>query len=133
MAAHVRPGAKQTLTLTLPGSSHDGYAVSSGFISAGNDLEQANVTVAEAEKHCSAVQECVGFTFEKTALEAQTACGAISGTQKILYKSSTSGSTTSTWCKVLKPPSPVGVFFENVQPLAGAFELGTGMHTYLPE
>ena len=64
-------------SLTLPGGGNDGYAVSNGFIAAGNDLDQANVTVAEAEKHCSAVQECVGFTFEKTAPEARTACGAI--------------------------------------------------------
>ena len=107
----------------LPGSSKDGYVVSNGFIAAGNDLEQANVTVADAEKHCSAVEECVGFTFEKTVPEAKTACSAITGTQKILYKSSMSGSTTSTWCKVLKPSSPVGVFFENVQPLAGGLVL----------
>ena len=33
-----------------------------------------------------------------------------------------SGSSTPAWCKVLKPASPVGIFFENVQPLQGKFE-----------
>jgi hypothetical protein len=35
---HVKPGTAQKLTLTLPGSSKDGYVVSNGFIAAGNDL-----------------------------------------------------------------------------------------------
>ena len=32
-----------------------------------------------------------------------------------------SGTGANTWCKVLKPASPVGVFVENVQPLTGSF------------
>lgn len=97
--------------------------VSNGFISAGDDIGTANVTIAEAEKHCTSVDACVGFTFEKTTPESKTECNAISGTQKILYKSSMSGSASPAWCKIIKPPSPVGVFFENVQPLVGSFEL----------
>lgn len=121
----VKPGTKQTLKLTLPGSSKGGYAVENGFINAGNDLGTANVTIAEAEEHCSAQDTCVGFTFQKTSEEGTTACTAITGTQKILYKSAMSGTTTPSWCKVLKPASPVGIFFENVQPLMGSFELTT--------
>jgi hypothetical protein len=92
----------------------------------------ANVTVAEAEKRCSAQESCVGFTFEKTSAESTDTCevicgggggGAGTGVQKILFKSSMSGSSTDSWCKVLKPASPVGVFFENVQPLSGSFKL----------
>jgi hypothetical protein len=97
----------------------------------------ANVTVAEAEKRCSAQESCVGFTFEKTSAESTDTCEAIcspsggggggggagTGVQKILFKSSMSGSSTDSWCKVLKPASPVGVFFENVQPLSGSFRL----------
>jgi hypothetical protein len=110
----------QTLRLSLPGVP-DGYTTSNGFINAGHDLGTANVTVAEAEKHCSSVGPCVGFTFEKTAKEAKADCSAISGPQKILYKSTMTGASASTWCKAIKPPSPVGVFFENVQPLVGTF------------
>lgn len=122
---HIRPGTKQTLKLTLPGSSKDGYVISNGFIAAGNDLGTANVTVAAAEKHCTAEDSCVGFTFEKTKAQSSTACPAITSSQaiqKILYKNAMSGSTANTWCKVLKPASPVGVFFENVQPLTGSFQ-----------
>jgi hypothetical protein len=108
-------------SLHLLTCSHDSYRISNGYIAAGNDLATANVTIAEAEKHCSSIGACVGFTFEKTALESKTECTAITGTQKILYKSSMSGDPASTWCKILKPPSPVGVFFENVQPLLGSF------------
>lgn len=35
---HIRPETRQNLTLTLPGSSEDGYVVSNGYIAAGNDL-----------------------------------------------------------------------------------------------
>ena len=117
----VKPGSKQTLKLKLPGSGHDGYVVENGFINQGNDAGAGNMTVGEAEKQCSAQDSCVGFTFEKTASEAKSSCNAITGTQKILFKSAMSGSSAPTWCKLLKPASPVGVFFENVQPLTGSF------------
>ena len=84
------------------------------------------MTVAAAEKHCSAEDSCVGFTFEKTPAESSEACTAIatgSAVQKILFKSAMGGSSVASWCKALKPASPVGVFFENVQPLTGTLEL----------
>ena len=86
----------------------------------------ANLTVAMAEKRCTEQMSCVGFTFKKTAEESGSACNAITaGTavQKILFKSAMGGSSDPTWCKALKPASPVGVFFVNVQPLAGSFQL----------
>ena len=94
---HVRPGTKQTLTLMLPGSGH-GFAVESGFINQGNDAGSGNMTVAAAEARCSSQDDCVGFTFEKTAPEAKTACTAIAGIQKVLFKSAMSGSPAPTWC-----------------------------------
>jgi hypothetical protein len=118
---HVKVGIKQTLKLNLPGSSSDGYVVENGFINQGNDIGTANMTIAEAETKCSSEDSCVGFTFAKTKSESTTACAAITGTQKVLFKSAMSGTSAPTWCKILKPATPVGVFFENVQPLIGSF------------
>ncbi len=84
------------------------------------------MTVAAAERHCSAEDSCVGFTFEKTPAESGATCTTIttgSAVQKILFKSAMGGSNVASWCKVLKPASPVGVFFENVQPLTGTLVL----------
>lgn len=84
------------------------------------------MTVVVAEKHCSAEDNCVGFTFEKTPAESSATCTAItegSAVQKVLFKSAMGGSSVTSWCKVLKPASPVGVFFENVQPLTGTLQL----------
>jgi hypothetical protein len=60
----------------------------------------------------------VGFTFDKVPTDQ---CGNATGLQHILYKSATAGRSTNTVCKALKPAAPIGVFFENVQPLAGQF------------
>ena len=84
------------------------------------------MTVLAAEKHCSAQASCVGFTFEKHADESKSTCTTITTgatVQKILFKSAMAGSNVASWCKVLKPASPVGVFWMNVQPLTGSFHV----------
>lgn len=40
-----------------------GYAYTRGAITAGGDVDQRNLTVAEAEEHCAALATCAGFTY----------------------------------------------------------------------
>lgn len=118
----IKPGATQKLSLTLP-ATNGGYHISDGYIYEGNDLGSANVTIADAERHCSTLPRCAGFSFEK--IFPQDAwpyqCGNITGTRKILFKAATAGrrqnSPVQTVCTVKKGATPVGVFFDNVQPL----------------
>jgi hypothetical protein len=123
---HITPGEKQTLSLTLPDSS-DSYVAHNAYIYEGNDLGVANVTIEEAEKHCSSLGGvCEGFTFGKPP--AMTQCSNASGIQQVTYKSSVSGRSSNTNCTLTKPAAPVGVFFENVQPLTGSFVPRSAFH-----
>ena len=61
---HIKPGVAQTLRPTLP-DTNGGYLVSDGYIYEGGDLGAANVSVADAEKHCSMLPRCAGFSFQK--------------------------------------------------------------------
>ena len=121
---HIKPGTSQTLRLTLP-EGGGGYHVSDGYIYEGNDLGTANVTIAEAEKHCSTQARCAGFSFEKIYPEDQPPfqCGNITGVRRVRYKAATAGrrqnSPRQTVCTVTKGSSPIGVFFDNVQPMYG--------------
>ena len=127
MTQHIKPDTQQTLTLTLPGAGQSEYVVSPGFFNAGNDLGLSNVSASDAEKRCSQMENCVGFTFEKSPGEAHSACGEIVNSTRVhktYFKSSMSGSGASSWCKLWKRAVPVGVFWENVQPLNGDLELG---------
>ena len=60
--------------------------------------------------------------------EDEATCVWVSGWCPRGYDVQRSGITEddfATWCKAIKPAAPIGVFFENVQPLTGAFELGS--------
>ena len=101
---------------------------SPGYIYEGNDLGAANATVTEAEAHCSALPRCAGFSFDKVYPQDQppNQCGNITGVRRVQYKAATAGrrqnSPRQTVCTVKKGASPVGVFFDNVQPLYGKLE-----------
>ena len=123
---HIKPDTQQTLTLTLPGAGHSEYVISPGFFNAGNDLGLSNVTASVAEQRCSKMGNCIGFTFEKSPDEAHSTCDQIINTTRIhktYFKSSMSGRGDNSWCKVTKRAVPVGVFWENVQPLHGGLEI----------
>ena len=118
----IKPGVTQKLSLTLP-ATDGSYHVSDGYIYEGNDLGSANVTIAEAERHCSMLPRCAGFSFEKIFPQDSWPyqCGNITGVRKVLFKATTAGrrqnSPVQAVCTVKKGATPVGVFFDNVQPL----------------
>jgi hypothetical protein len=78
-----------------------------GAITAGGDLGKANVTVREAEEHCRAQQNCVGFTFR--CAEPGNNCSAVEPAKiyPIYYKSISSGNSDAAWWMYLKLPSSV--------------------------
>ena len=121
---HIKPGTAQKLTLTLP-NSDSGYHIADGYIYAGNDLGFANLTAADAEKHCSTLPRCAGFSFDKIYPEDQWPfqCHNITGIRKVVFKAATAGrrmnAPRQTVCTGVRDATPVGVFFDNVQPLYG--------------
>ena len=120
--AHIRPGQQQSLNLTLPESDTD-YIFSGGYIYEGNDLGSENATLAAAKQRCSGLARCVGFTFEKQGNVSAVCSSSMDGVQSVLYKAASSGRGTNTVCTALKPAAPIGVFFDNVQPLMGKLVL----------
>ena len=72
--------------------------------------------MAEAKGRCDASASCTGFTFERP--EGTATCDDV-GTQqvKLYLKAAASANGDAAWCTLTKPPQPVGVFFDNVEPV----------------
>eukprot|EP00729_Bicosta_minor_P006043 gene6043-14072_t len=74
------------------------YIVSSGALGAGNDLEDGNHTVAEAEARCTELHGCVGFTFAANASHP-------TGKVHAYFKSTAEEHVDGKWWTYLKPKS----------------------------
>ena len=68
---------------------------------------------------------CAGFSFDKLYPQDDPPfqCGNITGVRRVHFKAATAGrrqnSPRQTVCTVKKGAAPIGVFFDNVQPLVG--------------
>ena len=111
----VKFGQQQTMALTLPAVG--GWTTKPGALTAGSDVAQLqSVAVSEAQAACSASEVCVGLTFRKPSGVAS--CAALPSSTKmdrVYLKMTTAGNDDSEWCTMLEPPTPVGIFFENVE------------------
>jgi len=114
---HIRFGHLQTMSLTVPPTG--GWTIQQGALHAGDDVMQLEGTTEEAQAACAKTDDCVGLTFRK--LDGKDDCTAYSsattGVVKAYLKSIASVNGDAAWCTFLKPPSPVGVFFDNVETL----------------
>ena len=117
LTALVKPGTKQTLRLTLPQISTD-FAFRQGFITAGSDLGKGNMSLADAKTHCNNLKGCAGFTFRNAQCGGKCpAAGDSEVITDIMFKATSQGNPSPTWCAYAKPPRIDGVFFENVETL----------------
>jgi hypothetical protein len=71
-----------------------GYKQQRGALAGGNDIVQLNLTLAHAEKHCTADPDCLGFTYP----------GALNATGIIQahFKSSINSNTDGNWSSYTK-------------------------------
>ena len=112
VTAHVAADTEHVLELVLPG--HQPWTTKAGALNAGNDVAVFEGTTAEGKQRCDASSSCSGFTFELP--KGVASCADVGSQQVKLYlKSAASGNGDAAWCTVMKPPLPIGVFFENVE------------------
>merc|ERR1711957_1091034 len=109
-------GQEQTLTLQLPRVG--GWTAQPGFIGAGEDVAVINETVKQAQSDCEGRSSCQGITFRRP-IDSPTcdATAESSATVKAYLKSNTGVAGGDDWCTYIRPPTPAGVFFENVETL----------------
>ena len=113
---HIRFGEQQSLSLSLPAPG--GWSIRQGALNAGNDVRQLQGTVAEAQAACAENEACVGVTFKKDdGVDDCDAAPTSTGSVKAYLKTTTNGNGDAAWCTIVKPPTLVGVFFDNVETL----------------
>ena len=83
------------------------YTAKHGAITIGGDLGKENMTTAQAEKHCTSLQDCVGFTF--SCAKPGGNCTTVDATSvyPIEFKRISSDNSDSAWWTYLKLPSDV--------------------------
>ena len=65
---------------------------------------------------CNDRGSCQGFTYRLPS-GVDSCTSPFTSKVKIYLKSASNAIPDAAWCKVLKPPTPIGVFFENVETL----------------
>ena len=75
----------------------------------GGDLGKANLTVIQAERHCSSLARCVGFTFSCAKPGANCTVVDAASVYSIYFKSISSGNADKAWRTYLKLPSDVAI------------------------
>ncbi len=80
-----------------------------GAIQAGGDLGKLNATIAAAEQHCTALDECVGFTFACAAPGSVCNMTSVDETYSVYFKSVSATNSDLAWWTWLKLPSAVSL------------------------
>jgi hypothetical protein len=85
------------------------YAAVHGAIQAGGDLGKLNGTIADAEKHCAELDQCVGFTFSCAAPGGSCNMTSADTTYSMYFKSISATNSDLAWWTWLKLPSAVSL------------------------
>ena len=91
LAQVIDSGMHYVLATAMP---QEGFHCIAGALSTGGDLEQRNLTVAEAEAHCAQTEECAGFTYHGAA--------NASGVVQVYFKTQQNANTDGSWTSYLK-------------------------------
>jgi hypothetical protein len=115
---HIRFGERQTISLRLPAL---GWYVWQGNFHAQHDLVEVMLPATEARAACEKDATCVGYTLELDGVKNCEDVRLPAESVRVWFKRAAYlnlndvGPTSSDFCSFFKPPTLVGVFFENVE------------------